>query len=286
MAEVTLYRLNLYDSIQLLPVQLLVPGTRFVAAAPFGNSILSTLWVKSVEVGASIEVKWFDYGPGPELYPGEKVYLKSHKIISSSDVSDRVVISKIHNKAIAEIIVTGGNVEAGIFITSISSFPVDAPYPDGVTYNSENDAGNAQVLLNDGDGKFYIWRGTQEGAANVNITGGTILEAPFNVKILSQQAQTTPAINQVLINANVPSGKNWRLRNLKLATRAYGKFIITANSVIIGEGFTGPAESNAKYEIFPYWPIASALNIKVEFIQSYGPAMDVSAYLQLTEQDN
>lgn len=284
MADVTLYRLNLYDSLAILPIQVLAPGVKVLGVAPFGNSILSTLWVKTLDPGASVTVNWYDYCMDQESYPGARVNLGSHPSISVADKSSRLIVTQIHNKCFAEVIVTGGNAEAGIFVTSVSSFAMDAPFLDETVFNSVNDAGNANVLLDPTDGKFYIARGTG-GAANVNIVGGAITEQPFDVKILSDQRQTTPNAEQTLLNINVPALKSWRLRNLKIISRCYGKFVLEADSVIIGEGVTSPAESNAKYEIFPYWPMDENLNVKVKFTQNFGPIMDVSAYLQLTEQD-
>lgn len=287
MAGITLYRLNLYDSLAILPVQILAPGKTLIAVAPFANSLLSTVWVKSLDPGASVLVNWLDYGMeafDPSLFPGERIDLTNHKLITTSDYSDRIIVTKIHNKALAEIVVTGGNAEVGIFVTCVSSFPMEAPYKDATLFSPTIHTANANVILDTTDGKLYFARGPA-GAQDVNITGGTVVEEAFNVKIIPDQRQTTPNIEQDLINLDVPAGKNWRIRNIKIISRAYGKFALYADSVIIGEGVTSPAESNAKYEIFPYFPLAENLNVTVKFIQNFGASMDVSAYLQLTESD-
>lgn len=284
MADPKLFRLDLYASLAIQEVAILTPGTHTIAVAPFANSLLSTLWVKSVSSGASVTVRWYDFGPGPGTYPGERVYITSHKTINTDDTSDRIIVPKIHNKAYAEIIITGGNVELGIFVTSVSSFPVDAPFTDGSAFNPTSAAGNANVILDKNDNKFYIQTGVG-GSQNVNITGGTIVESPFDVKILTFQGLTTPNILQTLLSSIVTSGKSWRIRQLKIVCRSYAGFELLVDGVIIGEGKTSPAETNVKYDIFPYWPVNENLPIEVRFIQSNGPISEVSAFLQLTEHD-
>ena len=283
--DITLFRLNLYDSLAILPVQILPIGTKIIGAAPYSNSLLSTVWVKTLDVGASVLVKWYDIGPGGGEFPGERVYLAEHKAISTADTSDRVIIPRLHNKAYAEIIITGGHVEIGIYVTAVSTFPLDAPYKDGQSANLLLNGGNANVIYSPVDNKFYLVTGLPDGSLNVNVTGGTIIEGNYEPLILSARTQTTPTINQTLINETIPTGKEYRIRNVRLITRCYGSFLLYADSVIIGEGKTSPAESNVKYDISPYWPVLQGKIIKVDFIQNYGAAMDVSAYLQVTKQD-
>lgn len=283
--DITLFRLNLYDSLAILPVQFLAPGTKIIGAAPYSNSLLSTVWVKSLDPGASVLVKWYDIGPGGGEYPGERVYLSEHKAISTADTSDRVIIPRLHNKAYAEIIVTGGNVQMGIYVTAVSTFPLDAPYKNEQDANLLLNGGNANVIYSATDNKWYLVTGMPNGAMNVNVTGGTIIEGNYSPLIFKKRTATTPTINQTLINETVPAGKEFRIRNAKIITRCYGSFLIYADGDIIGEGYNSPAENNVKYEISPYWPVVEGKVIKVDFIQNYGPIMDVSAYLQVTTQD-
>jgi hypothetical protein len=283
--DITLFRLNLYDSLAILPVQVLAPGTKIVGTAPYSNSLLSTLWVKSLDVGASVLVRYFDIGPGGGEYPGERIYLSEHIEISTADRSDRIIVPRLHNKAFAEIIVSGGNVQMGIYVTAVSTFPLDPPFKNGQNANLSLDGGNGNVVYSPSDNKFYLVTGLSNGAMNVNVTGGTIIEGNYVPLIFKGRTETTPNISQTLINTTVPTGKEFRIRSAKIITRCYGSFLIYANGDIIGEGLTSPAESNAKYDISPYWPVTEGKIIKVDFIQNYGPAMDVSAYLQVTAQD-
>jgi uncharacterized membrane protein len=286
MVEAKTFRLNLYQSLAILPVSVLSAGTHYFSVSPSGNSVLSTVWVKTLDLGASVLVKWFDHGPGSGDYPGERVYLEEHLPISTPDTSNRIVVTKIHDKAYAEVIITGGDVELGIYATSVSSFPQDPPYLNGSDANLAFDGGNANVIYNSADDKFYLVQGQTNGSMNVHVTGGVILEGVYTPKILRGNAETTPNAWQELIVDWPAATKNWRLRKAVIAARCYGVWQVTANGVIIGEGFTSPAENNVKYEFSPYWIVDSGLIVKVRFKQNYGPVCDVSAFMHLTEQDN
>ena len=283
MSPETLFRLELYSSIHVFTMQTLGAGTHIQQVAPYGNAILSTVWVKSLDVGASIEVKWFDLGPGDGTFPGERIYLGAHTTINSADVSDRRIIPRLHNKAFCEVIITGGNVTFGIYGSAVADFPQTAPYLDGQAAVLANDGGNAFVIYNPVDGKFYLARGPN-GSLNVNVTGGTLQETDIDPVVFSFRGASTPTISQTLITQIVPANKLWKLRSCKIISRSYGEFILKLNGAIIGEGKCSQAESNPVHALTPYFKASSGNTVQVEFIQNYGAPMDLAAYLQLTSE--
>jgi hypothetical protein len=264
-------------------MQTLGTGTHIQQVAPYGNAILSTVWAKALDVGASLEVKWFDLGPGDGSFPGERIYLGSHTTITTNDTSDRRIVPRLHNKAFCEVIITGGDVTFGIYASAVADFPQTAPYLDGQVAVLASDGGNAFAIYNPVDGKFYLARGP-DGSLNVNLTGGTLQETDVNPVCFRFRGVTTPNISQVLISETVPVDTLWKLRSCKIISRCYGEFIFKLNSDIIGEGKCSQAESNPTHVLTPYFKANAADIVKVEFIQNYGAQMDLAAYLQLTSE--
>ena len=283
MSAQQLTRLNLYESMPVIPVQVFDVGSEITQIASYGNSLLATLWVKELDVGASVLVKWYDIGPGSGDFPGEKIYVAQHAIVSTSDTSDRRLVPGIHNKVWCEIIVTGGKVTLGVYATSVSSFPQYSPFRDQDIANLGNDSGNPSVLLDRDLNQWFLASG-KEGSANVNVVGGSIsAELSGDPKVLRAKTLTT-GITQTLISETVPATKLWKIRKIYICSRCYGEFYITANSDIIGEGKTSPLESNVPISWIPYHKLAENLQVEVVFKQNYGPILDVSASLQLTEE--
>jgi len=285
MSAQRLTRLNLYESMPVIPVQLFNAGTETAQISSYGNSLLATLWVKSIEAGASVLVRWYDIGPGSGDYPGERIYIAQHAIVATDDTSDRRLVPGIHNKVWVEVIVTGGSATLGVYATSVSSFPQQSPFKDEDVANLSNDTGNPSVLLDRDLGKYFLATG-KEGATNVNIVGGSIAaEIAGDPKIFSFKTVTDGTL-QTLISQTVPANKLWKLRKVDICSRCYGEFYLVANNVIIGEGKTSPLSENCSFLLAPYMKLEENLTVEVDFKMNYGPQLDVSAYLHLTEEPN
>lgn len=283
MSAQRLTRLNLYESLPIVPIQEFEPGEQTIQVHSYGNSLLATLWVKEVSPGAVIKVKWYDIGPGSGDFPGERIYVAAHADISTNDTSDRRLIPGIHNKCFVEIIVTGGNVTAGVYATAVTSFPQYSPFRDEQDVNYASDTGNPIVLLDRELNKWFLATGS-EGIQNVNVTGGTISAELAGEPIIFSQKTITDGSLQTLISLMVPVSKLWKVRKVDICSRCYGEFYLIANSVIIGEGKTSPIESNLSFILSPYFKVSENVTIEVKFKMNYGPQLDVSAYLHLTEE--
>jgi hypothetical protein len=89
--------------------------------------------------------------------------------------------------------------------------------------------------------------------------------------------------SQTVISQIVPPAKNWKIRKLDICSRCYGEFYIVVNGAIIGDGKTSPIETNVSFIFAPYQKVDENLTVEVFFKKNYGPILDVSAYLHLTE---
>lgn len=165
-----LIRLGLYESKPILPIKTLTAGTYIIPMFTEGNSILSSVYVKSLSGGASLKVNYYDFGPGNNDLPGERYDLSSHNLITTADTTDRILVTKLHNKPHIELIVTG-TVEFGIYVTVVASFASDLDTNmklHAQLADLAKDKGLPAVGYNSVDGKFYFLP-IENGA--VKITG-------------------------------------------------------------------------------------------------------------------
>lgn len=241
------FRLGLFEARVVVPVQELSAGThKFQFGQPAGNSLLSTIFVRAIDPGASVKVNYYDFGPGDGSEPGERIDLAGHPLVSAGDepVSDRRVIARISNKPVLEIIVAGGSAEVGVHIAVVADFPSEA---DPTSF-------------------FKTYPGVASFAS------------PF-------VGVTTPGVEQTLYSASVPSGTIRHLASINIACRMEGRFSVTAGGTMVGSGRTGAAVPNARFVWSPQRPIAAGDLVEVKFTARLGSAVsDLEAYLQMSDE--
>lgn len=128
--------LDLFQTNHLVDMQTLGAGTYDRNMLIEGNSILSSVYVKAIDPGATIKVNYWDSSAGSPA--NERYNLQSHNLISSA-LTDRILVTRIHNKPNLEIIITGGDVTFGVYITVVNSFASDmdaALVNDGETFDA------------------------------------------------------------------------------------------------------------------------------------------------------
>lgn len=113
-------------------------GTEIRRLSIRGNSFLSGVYVKSMSVGATLKINYYDYttDDGTERNP-----LNSHTLITSTSTeADKVLVTRFHDKPVCEYVVTGGTVEFSVYITVIADPLVDinfnAPENSKITHVS------------------------------------------------------------------------------------------------------------------------------------------------------
>jgi hypothetical protein len=151
-------RLGLYESKPILPIKTLAAGTYIIPMFTEGNSLLSSVYVRSISGGGSVKVNYYDFGPGNNDLPGERYDLSSHNLITTADTTDRILVTKLHNKPHIEIIVTG-TVEMGIYLTVVASFASDLDTNMKLHEQLADlfkDKGLPAMGYDSSDGKFYF----------------------------------------------------------------------------------------------------------------------------------
>lgn len=118
--------LGVFETDNLLDLKNRGPGTYRIKLMIRCNSLLSSIYIKSADAGATVKANYFDTTTGSELTT-ERYDLLSHDLYDDTNVGEtnRILVTKIHNKPQLEVIVTGGNVEFGVYGTAVSSSASD-----------------------------------------------------------------------------------------------------------------------------------------------------------------
>jgi hypothetical protein len=273
-------RLGLYETKAIVPMATFTPDTYTQRLLTEGNSILSSLFVESMDMGASVQVNYWDYGAGSES--GERFNLTSHNFITAPTIPtpDRILVTKLHNKPVVEIIVTGGNVRLGIYITVVASFASDldsALKKDAQVADLLNDKGMPAITYDPNQGKFYMLR-SEQGVIPVSFSeAGTIFHD-------QSSDVTTPGVQQTLIDVSVPGGFTRKLTEVVVVCRSHGSYIVESDGAIIGSGRTGPATPKDVMTWNPRRSIPATKDIKVKFTaDSAAPVSNVESYVMATD---
>jgi hypothetical protein len=190
------FKLGLYEAKTIVPIQSLDPGTHtFQIGMPAGNSMLSTIYVQDLDIGATVKVNYHDCGPGDGTQVGERIDLSGHPLISTGPISDRRIIARLANKPKCEIIVTGGQVTLGIHVAVVADFPNEPAILDGQNAALEADKGAPIVVYDDTQSKWFFWKG-EDGVGKVETAPGALTTAGKISEILINDSSWTqiPAI--------------------------------------------------------------------------------------------
>lgn len=194
---------------KILPLDTYVPDTYLVPIQSAGNSLLSSLLVLSLASGASVTVNYFQTTSANEQE--ERTIMVGHQPITAASVSaDQILITRIHNKVYAEIIVTGGPCRLGVFGTVVSSFATDteaALKRDGQPSNLLTDRGSPVVIRDTTTGLWELWEG-EGGIPAVRLIG----DVQVNLA-----AVDTPTI----VNASLPDTLTEVVVPIPLGARRY-----------------------------------------------------------------
>lgn len=254
-------------------------GTYVQPAEIQGNSILSSVFVESISPGASLKINYYDTTTGAQV--GERFDLDGHAVVPDSTApltTLRILVTRIHHRVIAEAIVTGGTVKFSLYATVVSSTASDldqALVSDGQPVDFVNDKGMPVMCLDRDTNTFDF---LSCGPSGLLINEGN----PLN---FTDKVPTTPGTSQDLIDETVPIGKVWKIRKARLSTRAYAYFDIYIDALRIGSGFLGAQENNVNFKFENFVLATAGQAVKISFLQSNGPILDVSANLMVTEEN-
>jgi hypothetical protein len=250
-----------------------------------GNSLLSSVFVKSITGSPTLDVNYFEITSG--LVADERRNISdAHPIITAASSSpDQRLLTPFHNKVFCEIIVGGtGTIEFGIYITVVSSF---ASLLDRALKNHLEDVdlildqGMPMVLRDPDDGKWYLAKG-KEGCLTID---GSVTTAPVGDPVFTDvQATSTPGTEQSLFSFVVPALTTRNLTTLEVTCVQPSVFNLEVGGSVVATGRTGPGHPNARFHWAPTRPVAAGTTVELKFEACDGvPATGVEAYLMSSD---
>jgi hypothetical protein len=213
MSDSGLIRLGQFDGQSIVDLGTYAPGVYKYKMNVVGNSVLSTLFVKSGNP-ANLLV---EYREGiVDEDGGEAALLKTH-VTPSPGGSDKIVVNKVHNKPFLLVTITSAAVQFGVFATTVTQFPLDLG--DAVTHDGDDqtvlDTGLRLSLFDPADSKHYFFRGTQGQAWTLDRTRrlGATRQYEGTVPTSATQLPVTAAgaIEQFEISCPKDEGETKRL---------------------------------------------------------------------------
>jgi hypothetical protein len=201
-----LRRLKEFDSVVPLGLEARAAGIYERPLLIEGNSILSTVFVDSIDVGATVAVSYYDYTTGEQL--GEAYQLEAHRILSAAGDIDRISVTKIHNKPIVRCEVLGGTAKFSVYITVVSSFTSDLD--NALKYDEEivnylRDKGMPIMGLDVDDSQFNFIQ-ARNGRLLVEIVADS---REINKRLYMQNLGVTPGTENLALDYTVPIGKRF-----------------------------------------------------------------------------
>lgn len=284
MALPTVVQLNEYASGELFELSgARMPGTYRQVAEIRGNSLLSSVFIRNIDPGATLKINYYDTTTGATF--NERFDLTGHDLITDSVLpltTLRILVTKIHHRVVAEAVVTGGDVDFSLYATTVSSTASDldaALIRDEDVFNQSINKAIPVATLDESDGKLYFLR-SKAGVLTIEQNFGT----PFYLKSTDAQ-QTTPASTITVSSGVVPVSKVWRLRRLEGQCRAYGYFEIFIDSTRIARANSSPVSDNPSFHFDPFVEATAGQTVTIQYTQTHGPSLDVSAFLFATEEN-
>ena len=153
-------QLDAFQSDAWLKLEARGPGTYIQIGEVMAGAVLSSVFVESMDAGASLKVNYFDATTGAAV--GERFDLKSHDLITAPG-SNRIMVVRHHNRLGCEAIVTGGNVKFSVYGTALPA----ADISEALSVNSDGET----VIRTSATGVF-----SPTGLRN----GGLITEVTLN----------------------------------------------------------------------------------------------------------
>ncbi len=219
MAPERLIRLSLYETRAVIPLATYPAGVFEQPLHIEGNSILSSVFYQAGP--GSVKVDYYDTTTGQDV--GEIFNLDSHNLVSAPG-TDRILVTRVHNKPIAKVTITGGPVTFGLYITVVASFASDldsALVNDGQTANLLSDKALVAGTYDAVSGQFKFLR---------SLNGRLLVDSTSSV--------TTPVIENLSMASNAteysyPLPAGTRIIDMKTEHARPFKFALTSGGTSV-----------------------------------------------------
>lgn len=222
--------LKQFESSALIPMQEFEEGIYYAQVQTNNNALLSSLLVSDVENGASVVVNYFQTSAANEKF--ERTDITSHNTFTAPSISaQQIIVSRIHNKVIAEIIIVGGKVTCGVFCTAVgySISDIDTQLKlSGTPVNFLSDKG-LPVLSVDEKNEFAFLK-TNNGSLLVEEKQGGEPVYVFNeIENIPQNSE------EEIFEYTVPNDKEFFLKKIQCSGQNIAVFSCFINNNLIAK---------------------------------------------------
>lgn len=228
-----------------------------------GNAILSTLYIESIDPGATVLVQYFENTTAE--FDGEELFLAEHPLQSAAgNPPSKIAVSRIHNKPICKVTVSGGNAIFGVYATVVSSTASDiddALVQDGEDFDQEDTQGMPMACYDPEQDKMFLLR-CQGGAIPI------VIEEVGDPVHLTAETDTVPGVIEQILVTTVPVGKERRVSQVLVRCRSYICWTVKHNGDIIGSGRTSPLNEESRFNWDPRFAANSGDTFVIEYRQN------------------
>lgn len=241
------------------------PGTTKRPFTVEGNSVLSTIYVQSLDPGATVKLNYYQVSTGVD--GTERIELTGHSVISSVDIdpefgfSEQRTITRIHTTLYAELVVTGGSAQLGILVSVVDSFATDLESAlkfDGHVANFLSDKGMPIMGYDSVTGLLNFLR-LRNGLIGVTTDVGE----PWR-EVASAAVSTDGEIVDV-VTFTVGLGKSRTVSLARISTFADGIARLFFDTALVGSGRVMTAHPNESIRMTPGQVASEGTVVKLTF---------------------
>lgn len=247
------------------------PGTYTQVGETVGNSILSSVFIESIDPGATLKINYYDTTTGAQV--GERFDLNGHDLITDAVApltTLRILVTRIHHRVVAEAIVTGGNIKFSLYATVVSSTASDldqALIRDGDTWLPTITKALPIACLNEMTGEMEFIRCPLKVEIVGDVTpgnGGTLYYKRGNIAC-------APGTTQTVFTDPVPAMTTRYLKKLFVTAFNDGTFSLEAGGVEIAAGLISNVCHNVTFNFDPPRPIGAGVSLELKYLSDSEP---------------
>lgn len=117
------------------------------------------------------------------------------------------------------------------------------------------------------------------------IDGGTVevTEDGAGSVPLAYDATISPGAEVTLVSATVPPAETWEVKYAEVIMRAYGKWRLLVNGILVGGGVNSPMQERDRDNLPPNLVANAGENIELKYTYGHGPVgIDIKAFVGVT----
>ena len=255
-------KLNQFQTSAGLALEARAAGTYERRLVLGGNSLLSTLYVTSIDPGATLQVTYWENTTGEQT--GERRDIATHHLIDNSNFSTVTphirIVAPFHREPQLEAVVTGGNATFSIYMTCLTSFASaqdNSLIMDGQTFDINNDLAQPIACLDEDTNTLNFLR-CKDG---VIPSDPIYLGSSFR---LSGTSTINPGTDELLESFTVTSDKRL-ISKVKVSGRHPGRWRLLSDSNLVCSGRIGAGNLNDSIDLVPRESLLNGTFVELKF---------------------